>query len=391
MKIFYLFLSIIFLSTNCFAEIIEFRKCYIDNYKSWEDYQKRAPNYISKYSEHSITINLSNKTIIETKILDEESMKIVEDFNRGIQEDAKKRLEEQGIRIDPNPSPSKFKQSVMKLKTYSGGYISGEIYEGKTILKEGKIFINIEKAEFEKEFEMFSTELPGQKNPIKIDGERKNINEKYKCESALSSGDEEASGSSGTAFFINYNGYLLTNNHVVEGCKISKISYKGKNYKTKLIATDKTLDLALLKSNVRPKNFISFSDESAEKLNKIYVAGYPLGKGLSDDLKISSGIISSLKGLNDNSNEIQIDAPINPGNSGGPIINNEGELVGIAVSGLAKDLTEGINFGVKSSAAESFLRANKIKPNKSVFSNTKRNSELLKILENSTVYTYCEQ
>ena len=64
-----------------------------------------------------------------------------------------------------------------------------------------------------------------------------------------------------------------------------------------------------------------------KKLNKVYVAGYPLGKGLSDDLKISSGIISSLKGFKDNSNEIQVDAPINPGNSGGPIINENGDLV----------------------------------------------------------------
>ena len=102
---------------------------------------------------------------------------------------------------------------------------------------------------------------------------------------------------------------------------------------------------------------------------------------MSDDLKISSGIISSLKGFEDNSNEIQIDAPINPGNSGGPIINKKGLLVGIAVSGLAKDQTEGINFGIKSSAAESFLKSNKIKPIKSSNLNARSNDYLLNILE----------
>ena len=107
----------------------------------------------------------------------------------------------------------------------------------------------------------------------------------------------------------------------------------------KLIATDKTLDLALLKANIRSSTYFSFSNKDANKLNKIYVAGFRLGKGLSDDLKISSGIVSALKGFEDNSNEIQIDAPINPGNSGGPIINESGELVAIAVSGLAKDLS----------------------------------------------------
>ena len=201
--------------------------------------------------------------------------------------------------------------------------------------------------------------------------------------------ENDDSGSSGTAFFISNNGYLLTNHHVVKECAISKVSYKNKNYDTKLIATDKTLDLALLKAELKPKIFFNFSNEETKKLNKIYVAGYPLGKGLSDDLKISSGIVSSLKGFQDNSNEIQIDAPINPGNSGGPIINENGDLVAIAVSGLAKDQTEGINFGVKSSAAERFLTSNNINPKKSMYSGIKDNDQLLEILEEGTVYTYC--
>ena len=206
-------------------------------------------------------------------------------------------------------------------------------------------------------------------------------------ENLNTSGD--ASGSSGTAFFISNKGHLLTNNHVVEGCELSKISFRNKDYDAKLIATDKTLDLALLKANIRSSTYFSFSNEDANKLNKIYVAGFPLGKGLSDDLKISSGIVSALKGFEDNSNEIQIDAPINPGNSGGPIINESGELVAIAVSGLAKDQTEGINFGIKSSAAESFLNSNKIKPKKSLYSRKLNNDKLLDILEKGTVYTYC--
>ena len=111
---------------------------------------------------------------------------------------------------------------------------------------------------------------------------------------------------------------------------------------------------------------------------------------MSDDLKISSGIVSSLKGYKDNSNEIQIDAPINPGNSGGPIINENGDLIAIAVSGLAKDQTEGINFGIKSSAAETFLKANNISPKKSMYSGIKENDKLLEILEEGTVYTYCD-
>ncbi|MDB2311296.1 serine protease [Candidatus Pelagibacter bacterium] len=202
--------------------------------------------------------------------------------------------------------------------------------------------------------------------------------------------DNDEGGSSGTAFFINKKGYLLTNNHVVEGCTLSKISYKNNDYDTKLIATDRTLDLALLKSELKPKTFINFSDKDVKKLDTIYVAGYPLGiEGLSDDLKMNPGVVSSLKGFDNNSNEIQIDAAINSGNSGGPIINENGDLIAITVSGMAKDQTEGINFGIKSSAAERFLKSNNINFNKSLNSRSKNKEQLRNILEEGTVYTYC--
>ena len=203
-------------------------------------------------------------------------------------------------------------------------------------------------------------------------------------------GTGKGSGGSGTAFLINKNGYLLTNHHVVEGCSSSKIIYKGNEYVTKQIASDKTLDLALLKADIKNRSYLNFSESGAKKMQKIFVAGYPLGNGLSDDLKISSGIVSSIKGFKDNSNEIQIDAPINPGNSGGPIINEKGELVAIAVSGLSKAKTEGINFGIKASAAERFLKSNNLSASSSFFSSSKSNDDLLNILENSTVYTYCK-
>ena len=98
----------------------------------------------------------------------------------------------------------------------------------------------------------------------------------------------------------------MTNNHVVEGWDISKINYYNKEYNTELITTDKTLDLALLKVNLKPKSYISFSNKEPKKRQKIIIAGYPLGKGLSDDLKINDGRISSLKGFENNTNEVII-------------------------------------------------------------------------------------
>jgi S1-C subfamily serine protease len=272
----------------------------------------------------------------------------------------------------------KISQDEFDLLTITGDLVIGQKinndFEHLNITQKTKIYVNLKKKTY-----TFVEEFNG-----------KNIYEtQYLCNSQKTKSGENTGGSSGTAFFINNRGYLLTNNHVVEGCSLSKITYKNNDYDAKLIATDKTLDLALLKAELKPKTFFNFSKNETKKLNTIYVAGYPLGKGLSDDLKISSGIVSSLKGFEDNSNEIQIDAPINSGNSGGPIINENGDLIAIAVSGMAKDQTEGINFGIKSSAAERFLKSNDINFNKSLYSRSKNKEQLRNILEEGTVYMYC--
>ena len=196
---------------------------------------------------------------------------------------------------------------------------------------------------------------------------------------------------SGTAFFINNRGNLITNNHVVEGCKLSKIKYFNKEYDTNLISADKTLDLALLKAKLKPKSFISFSKNEPKKRDLIIIAGYPLGEYLSDDLKINEGKISSLKGFENNSNEITVDLAINPGNSGGPIVDENGQLVAVAVAGMSKDVTEGISFGIKSSAVTNFLKTNKISPDIKLTSFSMNDEKVNQLLEESTVYIFCEQ
>ena len=212
-----------------------------------------------------------------------------------------------------------------------------------------------------------------------------------KCNRSGSTSSGSDIASSGSGFFINSKGYFVTNYHVIAECNDkSKISFKQEDVDAKLIAKDQSLDLALLRAKVKPKSFLYLSADPPEKIQTIYVAGYPFGKGLSDDLKITQGIISSLKGFGDNSNEIQIDAAINPGNSGGPIVNDDGELIAVAVSGLAKDLTEGINFGIKASSVKNFLDVNKAKYSTSSLTKfSMSNKKLSDILEESTVYTFC--
>ena len=196
--------------------------------------------------------------------------------------------------------------------------------------------------------------------------------------------------SSGSGFFINNKGYFVTNNHVVKECSQSKIKFKKEEVDAELIATDDTLDLALLRAKVKPKDYLNISDEPPEKMQKVYVAGYPFGKGLSDDLKFTQGIISAVKGYADNSNQIQLDAAINPGNSGGPIVNEDGDLVAVAVSGMSKSKSEGIGFGIKASSVINFLEVNNTKYSSSSLINFgMSNKKLNKLMEASTVYTFC--
>ena len=221
--------------------------------------------------------------------------------------------------------------------------------------------------------------------------------ENIKSHNAKYEGDEtdensaQVRASSGTAFFVTQKGHLITNYHVVKGCKNkSKIIYEDVDYNVKLIAKDKYLDLALLKADLDNEYYISISNKSPKKLQRIIAAGYPLGKELSDDLKFTSGIISSLKGLQDDSTRIQIDAALNHGNSGGPIVDEQsGKLVAVAVSGLNKEITESINFGIKAGSVKNFLDSNQINLDLNSQKLSAEN-DLATLLENATVYTYCK-
>ena len=187
-------------------------------------------------------------------------------------------------------------------------------------------------------------------------------------------------------------GHIVTNYHVVQNSNNkSKIMYNHEEIETNLIAYDKILDLALLKAKVKNKHFIKFSKSSPKKAQSILVAGYPYGKFISDDLKITSGIINSLKGIQNNTSMLQIDATINPGNSGGPIVDkNSGGLVGVATMKLSKDFTkaafgqesENTNYGIKSSQVRDFLEANSIKIS------LKSNNLKVEELEDATVFVF---
>lgn len=143
----------------------------------------------------------------------------------------------------------------------------------------------------------------------------------------------------GSGFFVSADGLILTNKHVVSDSQASYtvITSDGKTYDAKVVAQDPVNDLAIVKIDVKNAPFLSLADSSKIQIGQQVVAiGNSLGQYQNT---VTSGIVSGIGrsvtagsdngGSEDLSGVIQTDAAINPGNSGGPLLNLEGEVIGI--------------------------------------------------------------
>ena len=159
----------------------------------------------------------------------------------------------------------------------------------------------------------------------------------------------------GSGFFIDPRGYLITNYHVIESevnpeyegysrLYIRLSDSVGTRVPAKVIGWDPMFDIALLKTEYIPEYIFSLSESRKFQIgDRIYAIGSP--GGLENTL--TSGIISSKsRKFLQLGDAMQVDVPINPGNSGGPLLNINGELVGVVFAGIAQ--FEGVNFAIPS-------------------------------------------
>lgn len=159
----------------------------------------------------------------------------------------------------------------------------------------------------------------------------------------------------GSGFIISSDGYILTNNHVVE--KADKILVKtsdGKEYQAKIIGTDAKTDIALIK--VKPQNsmpVVEIGDSDKVRVGEWVIAiGNPFGL----EQTVTAGIVSAkgrVIGAGPYDNFIQTDASINPGNSGGPLFSMEGRVIGINTAIVAQG--QGIGFAIPINMANAIL------------------------------------
>ena len=168
---------------------------------------------------------------------------------------------------------------------------------------------------------------------------------------------------SGTGFALK-NGYVVTNYHVIENAKsISIQGIKGdfaQKYSATIIATDKYNDLALLQ--ISDKKYNGFGSipynvktSVSEVGEDVFVLGYPLTSTMGDEIKLTTGVISSKTGFQGDVSLYQISAPIQPGNSGGPLFDNKGNLIGI-VNAKHKG-AENVGYAIKTSYLRNLIES----------------------------------
>lgn len=164
--------------------------------------------------------------------------------------------------------------------------------------------------------------------------------------------------SQGSGFFISEDGYLVTNNHVIEGgAEFTVVLDSGTELEAKLIGADPRTDLAVLKVDAdRPFTYVAFADDGNVRVGDWVVAvGNPFGLGGT----VTAGIVSGLGrdiGAGPYSDFIQIDAAVNRGNSGGPAFNLNGEVIGVNTAIFSPSGGNvGIAFAIQASTAQAII------------------------------------
>lgn len=177
--------------------------------------------------------------------------------------------------------------------------------------------------------------------------------------------------SQGTGFIIGADGWLLTCAHVLGTQKEATITLNGQRLMADVVKADKDADLALLKLRDKlPEGSAVLGFRAATRPatmgEDVFTIGYPLSRMLGNSARMSRGLLSATAGLRDNQKEVQVSAEIQPGNSGGPLMDREGNVIGVinktinpgaVAQATGGALPQNINFAIKAVPVLDFVKA----------------------------------
>ncbi|WP_198378532.1 S1C family serine protease, partial [Neoroseomonas rubea] len=211
----------------------------------------------------------------------------------------------------------------------------------------------------------------------------------------------QARASSGTGFVVGTD-LVMTNQHVIEGC--ARLFVRTSDNRTLSVpqapVADARRDLALLRVPGNPGPVLAFRSNAVRRGESVVTYGFPLAGLLSSGPTLTTGEVSALAGLGDNQTQFQISAPVQQGNSGGPLLDRQGNVVGVVVSKLnaqriaarTGDIPQNVNFAVKGTEAVDFLRRNGVQPVMRESPGGERSAaEVGEQVHPSTVFIRCER
>ncbi|HUK09369.1 MAG TPA: serine protease [Stellaceae bacterium] len=181
-------------------------------------------------------------------------------------------------------------------------------------------------------------------------------------------GNAARRSSSGSGGVIDTGGTVLTNAHVVQGCVQTRVIANGESINATVLAQDTQNDLAVLRADRHFAAAVRLREGAGiQQGDEVLALGYPLTDVLSSDVIATTGTVSALAGLRNDTRQLQISAPVQPGNSGGPLLDLGGNLVGVVQAVLASTTQMGmsvapqnVNFAIKTSTVREFLDANHV-------------------------------
>lgn len=202
---------------------------------------------------------------------------------------------------------------------------------------------------------------------------------------------------SGTGFAL-HDGYVITNYHVIDGATNINVQGIGgdynKKFKASVVASDKHNDIALLKVETYGWGIdkhipYAIKTTTSDVGEDVFVLGFPLTSTMGEEIKLTTGVISSRTGFQGDVSQYQISAPIQPGNSGGPLFDDKGNIIGI-VSAKHKG-AENVGYAIKASymlnLIESVMSKNILPQQNSI--STQKLSEKVKAVKNYVYYITC--
>jgi S1-C subfamily serine protease len=180
--------------------------------------------------------------------------------------------------------------------------------------------------------------------------------------------DRKKAASTGTAFYINKSGQMITAAHVLRDCVVLEAQKDGTVFPLTLTASSNLLDLAVVDSGKPTDRALPLRTGQTLTLGEgVTNVGYPLQGLLADSPNLTRGNVSARAGMKGSVGLFQFSAPIQPGSSGGPVVSDGGELLGITVSSLnaaalIKDglLPQNVNFALEARYAAMFLRDSRV-------------------------------